>query len=80
MINKNEIKVLNYIQKNIHLLFAIVMVVISLILRIYFIDYLSFDLSYYNLKWFDYLKQNGGFFALKNVIDGCDYTQTYLIF
>lgn len=78
--NKSENKVLNFIQKNMIIIFPIIVFILGLFIRIKFINIEEHNMSFYYLKWFDRIKTNGGLFALKDVYDvyDCDYTQPYL--
>ena len=49
------------------------------IARLYFFDYKSIDFVDYYHKWYDYLKYNGGFRALKVQFGNYNYPYLYLL-
>ena len=73
---------MNFFKKYYLLISLVAVFIISLIIRICFLDYLSGDMNGALLPWFNYLKNNGHFLALKTYPNWegirCDYPVGYL--
>lgn len=57
--------VLTFFRKNYYWLAFVLILFVSLVVRLAFLDYLSGDMNGALLPWFNFLKTNGGFSALK---------------
>lgn len=73
---KIEKKILDFITRHLDVLFIIAITIFSLIIRFMFRNFVSNDYSYYTKNWMLELHNNGGIYALKNVIG--NYNQPYL--
>lgn len=77
-INKFENKVKDRIldKKNIKIIFLAIVVLLAIVARVLMIKYVSGDYVSFLEKWFEQIKEQGGFTALKNNIG--DYNVPYL--
>ena len=78
MIKNGEIKFIEFVQRNFCILLVTFISIVALFIRTYYLDCVSLDMSECYLEWFNFTKTNGGLLSLGKVIEGCDYTQTYL--
>lgn len=73
----------SFFRKNLFLIVAIILVIVSLGAKFCFIEYASGDFNSFLKPWFNYIKSNGGFKALSNypTFDSnpsCDYPIAYM--
>lgn len=72
-----------FFRKNLFLIVAIVLLIVSILAKVCFIDYASGDYNSFLKPWFNFLKDNGGLLALKyyptfNSDPVCDYPIAYM--
>jgi len=65
-----------FIDKNLFVIFFIIMTIFSIVIRTYFMDFESGDYTLFLEGWFNELKENGGLLALKN--DVGNYNAPYI--
>lgn len=70
-----ENKLLDFIKDHFHMLFFICITILSIMIRYSVREFISNDMRYFLLLWFDTIKTNGGLLALKNQVG--DYNITY---
>lgn len=73
---KVERKLIEFFEKNYLTIAFVLITILSLIIRISMLNYESSDYISFLSGWFDYLKANGGIFALKNYPG--DYNAPYM--
>lgn len=64
MIAKKEREIINWIEKNIIVLFFVIVTMLAIISRALLLDSVSKDMTNFLLPWYEKLQQNGGFKAL----------------
>lgn len=72
-----------FFRKHVLLIAAIVLFVVVILAKVCFIEYASGDFGSFLKPWFNFLKNNGGFFALQyypefNGVNVCDYPIAYM--
>ena len=75
-IKKIEDKIWDFIIKHKHIIFLIIITIISLLVRYYFLKFKSGDYKAFLKPWFNELKENGGLLALNRDIG--NYNLPYL--
>ncbi len=71
-----EKKIINFLEKHIHVVFILLIILLTLFMKIKLLDFESGDYQSFLKDWFDYLKNNGGIYALKSYIG--DYNAPYI--
>lgn len=71
-----EKRIIDFFKKNYLLIFAVGITLLSIFIRLFFLDYRSNDFDGFLNRWFEYFKTNGQFKALATY-DG-DYNAPYL--
>lgn len=74
---KYEKKFINFCEKHYLLISFIIITLLSLLIRLFMLDFESRDYLIFLEGWFDYLKSNGGLFALSDYPG--DYNAPYMI-
>lgn len=73
---KLEKNIIEYLEKHICLVFTIIVILLTLFIKIKMLDFESGDYQLFLKDWFDYLKDNGGIYALKSYPG--DYNAPYV--
>lgn len=73
---KYEKKIINFIEEHFFIFAMFIITIFALLLRFFMLDHKTLDFIWALEPWFDYLKNNGGIYALKSYIG--DYNAPYM--
>lgn len=78
MIFSFENRILQWVERNVLVIFIIIVSILALLMRIVGLDFISEDATQHLLHWYELMREGGGFLQLKNQIG--DYNIPYQIF